>query len=124
MKRDIFYKYKKKGRLAPPVGLLRWSGRQILFAEHFVYAVQKVLRTERFGDVVVYFSDVQAKHFIDALRLGCDNDDRNISEFFIGFYLLVYFPTAKSDRVAADVLFPNPLCRPPRRSLRTRDGSK
>ncbi len=36
---------------------------------------------------------MQAEDFIYALRPGCDNDDRDVFCRFVGFHLLVHFPT-------------------------------
>ena len=60
--------------------------------EYFFDAVYQFLRTKRLGDVVIHFCDMQAKDFINVLRFGGDNDDRDIARGFIGFHLLVYFP--------------------------------
>ena len=61
--------------------------------EHLFDTIHKILRTERLGNVVIHLCNVKTEYTVDALGLGRDNDDRDILRFFVGFHLLVYFPT-------------------------------
>src|SRR5687768_7909225 len=63
------------------------------WVQNLFNAGQQFGRAQWFCNVVVHLGNMQPQDLVDVLCLGCDHDHRNVACGFIGFHLLIYFPT-------------------------------